>query len=191
MVLHALNTVFQAAPPQCWAAALDASGCFDVAVKIISAKVRRLSRSCRARADLEADPPERRQDTSALITTKCASCSRSHVPLHLPDPQHPLADLCAVARIILADPETFHHLVAATAARTGVSPDAIIDALLSQYVDRVRPSSLFFCGRARVRRADGHPARSSTTCRRVGSASSLRSRSRTSHRRRAPSSLVD
>ncbi|GAA5932542.1 hypothetical protein JCM3775_005950 [Rhodotorula graminis] len=93
VVLHALNTVFQSAPPQCWAAALDASGWFDVTVKIISAK-----------------------DTSALITTKY---------------------LCAVARIILAGPEAFHHLVAASAARTGVSPDAIIDALVSQYVDRL------------------------------------------------------
>ncbi|TNY19776.1 armadillo-type protein [Rhodotorula diobovata] len=93
VVLHALNTAFQTAPPQCWAAALDASGCFDVAVKVVSAK-----------------------DTSALITTKY---------------------LCALARVILASPETFHHLVAASAARAGVAADTILDAVLSQFVDRL------------------------------------------------------
>ncbi|BGP36629.1 hypothetical protein JCM10449v2_000530 [Rhodotorula kratochvilovae] len=93
VVLHALNTVFQTAPPQCWAAALDASGAFDVFVRVVSAK-----------------------DTSALITTKY---------------------LCSLARIILAGPETFHQLVSASAARTGSSADAILDALLVQFVDRL------------------------------------------------------
>lgn len=47
------------------------------------------------------------------------------------------ADLASLTRIILASPDTFHHLVATTASRTGASPDAILDTIVTQYVDRV------------------------------------------------------
>ncbi|GJN91530.1 hypothetical protein Rhopal_004553-T1 [Rhodotorula paludigena] len=93
VVLHALNTVFQTAPPTHWAAALDASLCFDRMLQVAAAK-----------------------DSSALIVTKY---------------------LCSFSRIILASPETFHHLVASSAARTGASPGQIVDMVVTQFVDRL------------------------------------------------------
>ncbi|GAA6047821.1 hypothetical protein JCM3770_004659 [Rhodotorula araucariae] len=72
VVLHALNTAFQTAPPQCWAAALDASGCFDGFVKVVSAK-----------------------DTSALIATKYL-CSLARIILAGPETFHQLVSASAV-----------------------------------------------------------------------------------------------
>ncbi|TKA55315.1 hypothetical protein B0A53_02239 [Rhodotorula sp. CCFEE 5036] len=45
--------------------------------------------------------------------------------------------LASLTRIILASPDTFHQLVATTASRTGTSPDAILDTIVTQYVDRL------------------------------------------------------
>ncbi|GAA5872418.1 hypothetical protein JCM16303_004510 [Sporobolomyces ruberrimus] len=55
-------------------------------------------------------------DTSALIATKY---------------------LCSIARIILASSETFHQLVASTAARTNTPPDHLLSIILNQFVDRL------------------------------------------------------
>ncbi|GAA5991993.1 hypothetical protein JCM10908_000686 [Rhodotorula pacifica] len=93
VILHALNTVYQTAPPAAWAAALDSSGCFATYLKVIGS-------------------PE----ISALIVTKY---------------------LASLTRIILASSDTFHQLVAATSARTGTSTDAILDTIITQYVDRL------------------------------------------------------
>ncbi|GAA6004411.1 hypothetical protein JCM10207_000715 [Rhodosporidiobolus poonsookiae] len=93
VVLHALNTVFQSAPPNIWVGALDASGCFASFLRVISST-----------------------DVSALIVTKY---------------------LCSITRIILASPETFHQLLAATAARTGTTADQILDLIVTQFVDRL------------------------------------------------------
>lgn len=68
VVLHALNTVFQTAPPTHWAAALDASLCFDRMLQVAAAKVREFVRHLNfLRSDLSLT-----QDSSALIVTKCA-----------------------------------------------------------------------------------------------------------------------
>ncbi|POY71320.1 hypothetical protein BMF94_5632 [Rhodotorula taiwanensis] len=93
VILHALNTVYQTAPPASWAHALDASGCFAFYLTTIN-----------------------RSDVSALIVTKYLS---------------------SLARIILASPDTFHQLVAAAASRSGASADAILDTIITQYVDRL------------------------------------------------------
>ncbi|BGP12651.1 hypothetical protein JCM10213v2_000568 [Rhodosporidiobolus nylandii] len=93
VVLHALNTVFQAAPASAWVEALDASGCFARFLQVIAAT-----------------------DISALVITKY---------------------LCSITRIVLAGPETFHQLVAATASRTGSSADQILELIVTQFVERL------------------------------------------------------
>ncbi|GAA5866359.1 hypothetical protein JCM3774_006631 [Rhodotorula dairenensis] len=93
VILHALNTVYQTAPPSSWAAALDSSGCFATYLKVIGST-----------------------DISALIVTKY---------------------LASLTRIILASPDTFHQLVVSTGARTDTPSDAIIEMVITQYVDRL------------------------------------------------------
>ncbi|PRQ76874.1 Armadillo-type fold [Rhodotorula toruloides] len=93
VILHALNTVFQLAPPATWAGPLDASGCFAAFVKAISAN-----------------------DHSALIVSKY---------------------LCSISRIILASPEAFHTLVAATASRLNATPDQILELVMTQFIERL------------------------------------------------------
>ncbi|KAJ8297055.1 Importin-11 [Rhodotorula toruloides] len=93
VILHALNTVFQLAPPALWAGPLDASGCFAAFVEAISAN-----------------------DHSALIVSKY---------------------LCSISRIILASPETFHTLVAATASRLSATPDQIVELVMTQFIERL------------------------------------------------------
>ncbi|BGP28678.1 hypothetical protein JCM10296v2_000414 [Rhodotorula toruloides] len=93
VILHALNTVFQLAPPAMWAGPLDASGCFAAFVKTISAN-----------------------DHSALIVSKY---------------------LCSISRIVLASPEAFHTLVAATASRLNATPDQILELVMTQFIERL------------------------------------------------------
>ncbi|GAA6036573.1 hypothetical protein JCM8097_001232 [Rhodosporidiobolus ruineniae] len=66
VVLHALNTVYQAAPPSSWINALDASGCFATYIQVIAAK-----------------------DHSALIVTKYL-CSITRIILADPAAFHQL-----------------------------------------------------------------------------------------------------
>ncbi|GAA5889895.1 hypothetical protein JCM5296_003642 [Sporobolomyces johnsonii] len=71
VVLHALNTVFQAAPASVWAGALDSSGCFARFLTSIS-----------------------QPDTSALIVTKYL-CSISRIIAASPDTFHQLVQATA------------------------------------------------------------------------------------------------
>ncbi|BGP21505.1 hypothetical protein JCM10295v2_000380 [Rhodotorula toruloides] len=93
VILHALNTVFQLAPPAVWAAPLEVSGCFAAFVKAISAN-----------------------DHSALIVSKY---------------------LCSISRIILASPETFYTLVAATASRLNATPEQILELVVTHFIERL------------------------------------------------------
>ncbi|BGP52842.1 hypothetical protein JCM8202v2_000399 [Rhodotorula sphaerocarpa] len=45
--------------------------------------------------------------------------------------------LASLARIIIASPDTFHQLVAATASRISQATDAILHTIISQYIDRL------------------------------------------------------
>lgn len=132
VILHALNTVFQLAPPALWAGPLDASGCFPAFVKAISANVR----ACRVLPLQSSRLTQCLQDHSALIVSKCQSSFVS--TLTWPTLTELSADLCSISRIILADPATFHTLVAATASRLNATSDQILELVLTQFIERVR-----------------------------------------------------
>ncbi|GAA5891120.1 hypothetical protein JCM6882_006430 [Rhodosporidiobolus microsporus] len=93
VVLHALNTVFQTAPAATWMPALDASGCFETFLKVISS-----------------------EEQTALVITKY---------------------LCSITRVVLAGPEAFHQLLAATASRTGSTADQLLDLIITQFTERL------------------------------------------------------
>lgn len=78
-----------------------------------------------------------------------------------------LADLCTLARIVLAGPDTFHQLVDAAAARTGSSSEDILSLLMTSWIDRVRPSQP-----STSRLTDLSGPRSLTTCLKEANASS-------------------
>lgn len=141
MILRALNMVFQTSSIDLWASSLDGSNAF--------AKLIYPLRSDVSRPFPFLDPNEFRQ-TLPFFEYKgsCSHCYQMWVlisqPLEilltLPTPFSP--DLCSISRIVLAGPDTFHQLCAATAPRLGLSYDELLSALLDQWIEKVSFAAL-------------------------------------------------